>query len=202
MIQARLFEPFFTTKEAGKGTGLGLSTVYGIVKQSGGVVGVESEIGKGGTFTAYLQCAPATMVSPPPREATRTHEPRGTETILLAEDEGALRHLVRHVLGQQGYQVLEACDGATALEVVDRYEHAIDALVTDGVMPVMVGRELSERLRDRFPDLKVLFMSGYTSEDIGGLAMSPQVTFLQKPFVPRALVDAVRALLDVPIRRV
>jgi signal transduction histidine kinase/ActR/RegA family two-component response regulator len=201
-IQPRLFEPFFTTKAAGKGTGLGLSTVYGIVKQSGGVVGVESEPGKGATFTAYLPCAPAAMLHATPREGPRAKEPGGTETILLAEDETALRRLVRQVLERQGYHVLESNDGAAALAIADAYQGRIDALVTDVVMPVMGGRELSERLRDRRPDVKVLFMSGYSNEDIAGIAMTHSlVTFLQKPFVPKALVVAIRDLLDAPMPR-
>jgi two-component system cell cycle sensor histidine kinase/response regulator CckA len=201
-VQARMFEPFFTTKPVGQGTGLGLSTVYGIVKQSGGVVGVESEPGKGATFTAYLPCAPAAMLHATPREGPRAKEPGGTETILLAEDETALRRLVRQVLERQGYHVLESSDGAAALATADAYQGRIDALVTDVVMPVMGGRELSERLRDRRPDVKVLFMSGYSNEDIAGIAMTnPLVTFLQKPFVPKALVGAVRDLLDAPMPR-
>jgi two-component system, cell cycle sensor histidine kinase and response regulator CckA len=201
-IQPRLFEPFLTTKAAGKGTGLGLSTVYGIIKQSGGVVGVESEPGKGATFTAYLPCAPTAILDAIPREGPRPKEPAGTETILVAEDESALRKLVRQVLERQGYHVLEASNGAAALETADAYQGRIDALVTDVVMPVMGGRELSERLRDRRPDVRVLFMSGYSNEDIVGIAMTnPLVTFLQKPFVPKALIGAVRDLLDAPMPR-
>ena len=199
-IQSRLFEPFFTTKGPSRGTGLGLSTVYGIVKQSGGHIFVDSEPGKGSTFTIYLRRA----VLPPgevprPRAPENAPAPQGSETILLAEDEDGVRTLVRRVLERRGYAVLEAGSGAAALDVAERHAGRIDLLLTDVVMPGMGGRELSSRLLQQRPDTRVLFMSGYTDDQTlrRGL-FDPEVAFLAKPFSSQDLAAAVRAVLDPP----
>jgi NO-binding membrane sensor protein with MHYT domain/nitrogen-specific signal transduction histidine kinase len=199
-IQARLFEPFFTTKGPSRGTGLGLSTVYGIVTQSGGHIFVDSEPGKGSTFTIYLRRAVL-----PPGEAIRArasegaHAPPGSETILLAEDEDGVRTLVRRVLERRGYEVIEASGGAEALDLAERHGGRIDLLLTDVVMPGMGGRELSARLLEQRPDTRVLFMSGYTDDQTlrRGL-FDPEVAFLAKPFSSQDLAAAVRAVLDPP----
>ncbi len=197
-VRSRLFEPFFTTKERGKGTGLGLSTVYGIVKQSAGEIWVYSELGKGTTFKIYLprvaedEPLPARAAEPFPVE-------RGEETLLLAEDEPGVRALARDVLRQHGYQVLEALDVNDALRICREHPEPIDLLLTDVVMPVMSGRELAERVAEIRPEIKVLYMSGYTDN----IVVSHGVTsidkeFLQKPFTPRSLARKVRESLDRP----
>jgi PAS domain S-box-containing protein len=208
--RSRLFEPFFTTKEQGKGTGLGLSTVYGIVKQSGGHIWVESEIGRGSTFCVYLpRVAGAVPASPEPRRvpARRAVRPavstesgltggRG-ETILLVEDAQRVRAVVREILEMSGYVVLEARHGAEALEISHRHAGRIHLLVTDVVMPQMSGRELAQRLATLRPEMKVLYMSGYTDDAIvrhGVLAAG--IAFLSKPFTPDALALKVREVLD------
>jgi len=195
-VRSRLFEPFFTTKERGKGTGLGLSTVYGIVKQSGGEIWVYSEPGKGTTFKIYLPRL-ADDEAQPARAAETSPVERGDETILLAEDEPGVRALAREVLRQHGYQVLEAMDVNDALRICREHPEGIDLLLTDVVMPVMSGRELAERVAEIRPEIKVLYMSGYTDN----IVVSHGVTsidkeFLQKPFTPRSLARKVRESLD------
>jgi PAS domain S-box-containing protein len=184
---ARIFEPFFTTKEPGKGTGLGLATVYGIVRQSGGFVSVESAPGSGTTFHVYL---PRTLVEATPVVAITAEAapPAGRETVLLAEDDEALRGLIREVLQVLGYTVLEAADGETALALASTHPGRIDLLLTDMVMPRLGGRELGHRLLAGRPALRVLYMSGYPSD----------VPVLTKPFTPDGLARAVRAALDGP----
>jgi PAS domain S-box-containing protein len=190
-VKAHLFEPFFTTKDRGKGTGLGLSTVYTIIKQSGGRVEVESRPGMGTTVRVYL---PRTAEAPRPESPGAAGPmPRGSETVLLAEDEDAVRVLGRQVLGSSGYAVLEASDGVQALRLASESRRPIDLLVTDVVMPRLDGRGLAERLRALCPGVKVLYMSGYTEDTE---VLRDQSNFLQKPFSPAALVEKVREVLD------
>jgi len=179
--QARLFEPFFTTKESGKGTGLGLSTVYGIVKQSSGYINVSSRPGQGTTFRIYLPRVDAEHAA---ATVTVAQKPslRGTETILLVEDQEEVRKLTRQFLQKNGYRVLEAANGLDAMQVADRYIGAIHLLLTDVVMPGMNGGELRTRMLALRPNLRVLFMSGYTGDSMpGGTAIDPEM-LLQKPF--------------------
>ena len=192
--RARIFEPFFTTKEQGKGSGLGLATVYGIVKQSGGYIWVYSEPGHGTSFKVYLPPTAAASVARP-----TAHDPAhvaGWETVLLVEDEDAVRALAREVLRRHGYVVLEARHGVDALSVAERHADAIHLLVTDVVMPHMSGRALSERLAGARPQMKTLFMSGYTDHALLPEDLTPGGEFLQKPFTPEALAGRVRHLLD------
>jgi CheY-like chemotaxis protein len=196
--QARIFDPFFTTKEKGKGTGLGLATVYGIVKQSGGYIWVYSEVGKGTTFKIYLPRTEEEVdESGPGQSGVKAQQ--GTETLLLAEDEEAVRALVRNVLKEKGYRVLEASRGEEALELAEQYWGPIDMLVTDVVMPQMSGRELARRLVNLHPQIKVLYISGYADNADwyqGGLDSG--VAFLQKPFSSEVLARKVREVLDGP----
>jgi len=196
--QSHIFEPFFTTKGP-KGTGLGLSTVYGIVKQSGGYIWVYSEPGKGTTFKIYLprvaDLAETPALAVTPEESTAT-EP-GTETILLAEDEANLRYLARQFLEKQGYRVLEAADGAVAMQIAVAHEGVIHLLLTDVIMPGMNGRELAQRISEIRPQTKVLYMSGYTENVIGhNGTLEAGVRLLQKPFTLRDLKGKVREVLD------
>jgi two-component system cell cycle sensor histidine kinase/response regulator CckA len=196
--QSHIFEPFFTTKGP-KGTGLGLSTVYGIVKQSGGYIWVYSEPAKGTTFKIYLprvaeRAESAAMVVT--SEDTAVSEP-GTETILLAEDETNLRYLARQFLEKQGYRVLEAADGAVAMQIAVAHEGVIHLLLTDVIMPGMNGRELAQRISEIRPQTKVLYMSGYTENVIGhNGTLDAGVRLLQKPFTLRDLKSKVREVLD------
>ena len=193
---ARIFEPFFTTKEPGKGTGLGLSTVYGIVQQSGGHIALDSAPGRGATFTVFL---PRHIGSEPPAasKVDRRRLPGGTETLLLVEDEAAVRSSARRLLERQGYHVLEARHGADALRIVEESGRPIDLVVTDLVMPEMGGKELAERLRAHRPGLKVLFMSGYTEKAISsGGVMPPNTGFVEKPFTVEQLMRRLREILD------
>jgi signal transduction histidine kinase len=196
--QARIFEPFFTTKEQGKGTGLGLATVFGIVKQSGGDVFVYSEPGRGTTFKIYLPRVQAPVERLEPR-ATPETPPRGSETILLVEDEEMVRNLEREVLEAQGYRVLEARNARHALELAQEHAGAIHLLVTDVVMPELSGRELAEQLVALRPDSKVLYTSGYADDAIvrHGV-LEPGIAFLPKPLTPASLAHKVREVLDSP----
>ncbi|MBI1726218.1 MAG: GAF domain-containing protein [Candidatus Rokubacteria bacterium] len=193
--QARMFEPFFTTKEVGKGTGLGLSVVYGIVQQSGGAIAVESEPGRGSTFRIYL---PRSAAPPAPEAEPRVPVvPRGSETILLVEDEADLRTLALELLQGQGYVVLEAGDGAEALRICDAHAGPIHLMVTDVVMPGMSGTEAAARARSRRPEIRVLYMTGYTEDNIIRYGLPRSSTrLLQKPFSPDTLTRAVRDALD------
>jgi PAS domain S-box-containing protein len=195
-VKAHLFEPFFTTKEPGKGTGLGLATVYGIVKQSGGNIWVYSEPGRGTTVKIYLPrvAAVAEDVGAGPESQVSL---AGSETILLVEDEEAVRRLASRVLKARGYTVLLAADGQEALETLQRHTGAIDLLITDVVMPRMSGRELVEHVVPRRPDTKVLYISGYTDDAVVRHGMLDEgVMFLQKPFTPGGLARKVREILN------
>jgi signal transduction histidine kinase len=200
--QAHLFEPFFTTKEAGKGTGLGLATVYGIIKQSNGFIYASSELGRGTTFTIYLPRLeePAPVFQPAPETAL---PPGGPETVLLVEDEPGVRALLRHVLLMNGYSVLEAGHGGEALRVSEHYAGPLHLLITDVVMPEMSGGELAARLKQLRPDLKVLFLSGYTEDAVVRHGVSEaESAFLQKPFSLPVLARKVREVLDQESPRV
>jgi len=193
---ARIFEPFFTTKEPGKGTGLGLSTVYGIVNQSGGHIGVDSAPGRGTTFTIYLPRT-ALPVPSPARGRETVAMVGGSETILLVEDEDEVRQLARDVLESCGYTVLATGDPREALSIAARLGEEIDLLVTDMVMPTIRGSVLAARLRRQLPALPLLYVSGYTDEMASpGGKIEPPAPLLQKPFTPPALARAVRDVLD------
>ncbi len=194
--KARIFEPFFTTKAQGRGTGLGLATVYGVVKQSGGYVWVYSELGHGTTFKVYLPMVQAPAEKTAPEKVVQGHEP-GTETILFVEDEQSVRELVSEYLSARGYQVLDASDGQQALEMAAAHTGKIQLLITDVVMPRLSGRELAARLTAARPDLKILYISGYTDDSVfrhgvlqGGM------DFLQKPFNLKALAAKIREVLE------
>ena len=194
--KARIFEPFFTTKAPGKGTGLGLATVYGIVKQSGGFVYVYSEPGIGSTFKIYLPAVEEGLSLDQP--AFGSSKPMtGTETLLLVEDEDAVRMFARNALEMYGYTVLEASSGEEALRIYEQHEGLIHLLVTDVVMPEMTGRQLAEGLAKSKPSLKVLYLSGYTPDTVVRHGVSEGDTaFLQKPFTPLSLAQKVREALD------
>jgi CheY-like chemotaxis protein len=195
--QAHIFEPFFTTKEPGKGTGLGLSTVYGIVKQSGGSIWVYSEPGKGTTFKVYLPRVDQPVGATAPGEPGVGELCRGSETILLVEDEKAVRGLAREVLESRGYHVLETDGAVAALEVGETHKGHIHLLLTDVVMPQMSGRELAEHLAQLHSETKVLYMSGYADNAVvnHGL-LHPGTALLQKPFTAQALARRLREVLD------
>jgi CheY-like chemotaxis protein len=190
--RARIFEPFFTTKEPGKGTGLGLATVYGIVRQSGGTVQVESEPGLGATFTISLPRVEAAARSEP---APGTPPGRGSETVLIVEDEPEVRALVHSVLVDHGYLVLSAGRPSEAIEAARRHPGPIHLLVTDMVMPEMGGPALARRLLAGHPEAAVLYMSGYADQNLGA-----EAPFLQKPFTPDTIARTVRAALDAAAR--
>src|SRR5213592_1044324 len=195
-VQAHMFEPFFTTKPRGKGSGLGLATVYGIVRQSGGHIAVDSAPGRGATFRIYLPRVEAPL-DPTDRPTPVTAPAAGSETILLVEDEHLVRLLARKVLERAGYRVLVAAGGAEALDLAERYAGTIHLLLTDVVMPGMNGRELIRRLAPLRPDLRVLYMSGYADEAVAQHGvLDPGTAFLQKPFTPGGLADKVRGVLD------
>ncbi len=194
---ARLFEPFFTTKPRGKGTGLGLATVYGIVKQSEGHIDVYSEPGRGSTFKIYLPRVDEKGAAPVETRPESGVSPGGTETILLVEDDEALRALIGEILGGYGYVVLQASGPEPGLRTAQSHPGAIHLLMTDVIMPQMNGRDLAARLHAVRPDTKVLYMSGYTDEAIGHHGViSPGTHFLQKPFAMKALLRKVRTVLE------
>jgi PAS domain S-box-containing protein len=193
---AHIFEPFFTTKEVGKGTGLGLATVYGVVKQSGGYLWVDSQLGKGASFQIFL---PRIDEAVAPRSAGPSQEEnlRGNETVLLVEDADALRKLARSFLLDHGFQVLPASNGEEAMEVARKHNGPIHLLLTDVVMPGMNGRALADKLLARLPQLKVVYISGYTDSFIAGHGVLEEGThLLHKPFTEAALIWKIREVLD------
>jgi PAS domain S-box-containing protein len=195
-----IFEPFYTTKESGRGTGLGLSTVYGIVKQSGGYIWVYSEIGKGTTFKVYLPRVHDAIQASPAAETLAPTARKGSETVLLVEDEPALRELAQTVLSERGYQVIEALTPEDAERLARNNGSEIHLLLTDVVMPGMSGRELAKQLTARYPNLRVLYMSGYTYNVIAhDGTLEEGISFLQKPFTPQVLAEKVREALDRPV---
>ena len=193
---ARIFEPFFTTKEVGKGSGLGLATVDGIVAQSGGRIRVSSVVDQGTTFTIVLPATADLPLGSRPVEAAPA-TPTGSETVLLVEDEPALRRLSRRVLAQFGYTVLEAPNGEEALNLAESYSGPINLVLTDVVMPRLSGRDLAQRVQRSHPEAKILFMSGYTDDAVvqHGV-LTQEVSLLRKPFTPYALAARIRDVLD------
>lgn len=194
---ARIFEPFYTTKEKGRGTGLGLSTVYGIVRQSGGYVWAYSELGIGTTFKIYLPRLDEEMKTSEEQDRSKPEQARGTETVLLVEDDNSVRKLALEFLEVQGYKVLEARSGVEAVRIGEEYESSIHVLMTDVVMPGMSGKELSERLAVSRPEAQVLFMSGYIDDMIVHHGVLEEgATLLQKPFTMNTLAGKLREVLD------
>jgi CheY-like chemotaxis protein len=193
-----IFEPFYTTKENGKGTGLGLATVYGIVKQSGGFIWVYSELGMGTAFKIYFPRIEARMSTSSDCDVVPdASKLRGTETLLLVEDESAVRHPAFEFLKQCGYTVIEAKDGLQAIDVVHKHGSTIDLMVTDVVMPGMSGGQLAELLAEKYPNMKVLFVSGYSEQVVlRHQIASLHANFLQKPFTLKSLAAKVREVLD------
>ena len=195
-VRENIFEPFFTTKELGKGTGLGLSTVYGIVKQNDGFIYVASEPGKGTTFKIYLPRFEAETAQVPPEEVAGKR-PTGTETILLVEDDEAILNLSKMILENLGYTVLAAQTPVDAIHLVEEHPGDLHLLITDVVMPEMNGRELAEQLSAIRPNLKCLYMSGYTADVIAHRGILDEgVNFIQKPFGSDDLAAKVRQVLD------
>jgi CheY-like chemotaxis protein len=190
--RARIFEPFFTTKELGKGTGLGLSTVYGIIKQSNGHITVESEPGKGTTFRVSLPVADAPPAAPP-KPAVAVSQTRASGTILLAEDEPLLRELGQTILQQAGYSVLTAPNSNDLTDLIANSAGKVDLLLTDVIMPGMSGPELARVAKKRWPEIRVLYMSGYADDDIQEL--DGDFAFLQKPFTPSELIAQIAEIL-------
>jgi CheY-like chemotaxis protein len=196
-VMARVFEPFFTTKGVGRGSGLGLSVVHGIISQSGGHIRLDSERDKGTTFAFYL---PAAEDLPPVRRTESDLPARsGDETLLVVEDEDAVRRAARRALSTRGYTVLEASSGEGALDVLRERGGEVDLLFTDVVMPRMDGRQLADAVRARYPNVRVLFTSGYTDDAVTRHGIETgEVAFVQKPYTIEALLRRVRAMLDHP----
>jgi two-component system cell cycle sensor histidine kinase/response regulator CckA len=193
--QARIFEPFFTTKGQGQGTGLGLATVYGIVKQSGGNIWMHSELGKGSTFKVYLPRVEEVVTKS--SSVTIVPQCRGTETVLVVEDEEMIRSLIRGILEPRGYTVLDAKCGDDALAIFEHHLDPIHLVLTDVVMPKMSGPELAQRLAFSHPETKVLFMSGYTNNEFAHSGMlNRNLAFIEKPFTPQVLAKKAREVLD------
>jgi two-component system, cell cycle sensor histidine kinase and response regulator CckA len=197
-ILAHIFEPFFTTKEVGRGTGLGLATVYGVVKQSGGYIAVDSEPGKGTSFQIFLprvdeEVAPTVLTTAPERV-------QGNETVLLVEDAEALKKLAHSFLVEHGFQVITASNGEEALKTARGYVRPIQLLITDVIMPGMNGKALADRLRPTHPNMRVLYISGYTDSFIAGHGVLEEGThLLHKPFTEDGLIRKIREVLDAPV---
>jgi two-component system cell cycle sensor histidine kinase/response regulator CckA len=190
-----IFEPFFTTKETGKGTGLGLPTAYGIVKQSGGYIYCESEPGKGTKFTLYFPRCILEKTSES-AEAVEIKAHKGTETILLAEDEDSVRSLTTEVLKKGGYEVIAVRDGESALEEIKARSGEIQFLLTDVVMPKMNGMQLAQEVKKLFPGIRILYVSGYAQDVVGNLSEMQRTDFIHKPFKSEALLRKIREILD------
>jgi CheY-like chemotaxis protein len=194
-VMEHIFEPFYTTKELGKGTGLGLATVYGIVKQHSGYIEVESVPGSGTTFSIYLPVSEADEKKG--EEKKKKHLHKGTETIVVAEDESTLLELIVGILEPLGYEVLPAENGAKAIKLSKAYGGAIDLLLTDVIMPDVNGRQLADIFSKERPETKVVYMSGYTDDVIAphGI-LEADVTLIKKPFTPQKLTSMLREVLD------
>jgi CheY-like chemotaxis protein len=190
---SHLFEPFYTTKEVGQGTGLGLATVYGIVKQSKGYIFADSTPDQGTTFHLYY---PRVIATPTVNETAPVRHRKGSENLLVIEDQESVRALIIKALKQDGYQVIEAANGEEALRVAASLSEPIQALVTDVIMPQMSGPVVAERLRHICPGIRVLFMSGYVDLATPALLGEPGTAFIQKPFLPNELARNLRDLLD------
>jgi len=196
--QAHIFEPFFTTKERGKGTGLGLATVYGVVKQSGGIVGVQSDPGKGSTFRIYLPQLAEPLTAPAPDPVVNETSSAGTETVLVVDNEEPLLDLTSSLLARSGYKVLSARDGVTALEIARSFDGPIHLLLTDIMMPKMTGPALARHMTDLRPAIRVLFMTGHADPDASLPGSDiPDTECLQKPFNRDGLIRKVRQMLDL-----
>ena len=196
-VMERVFDPFYTTKETGKGTGLGLSTCYGIVTQAGGNITIESVPDEGSTFKIFLPKVEDTPDVTPVRNQSE-YLPRGIETVLLVEDEPSVREIATHVLRERGYRVIQADNGVEALRIVDdNPDLEIDLLLTDVVMPLMGGRELVHKIREIYPQVKVLYTSGYADHSVVHHSMIKDgADYMQKPFTPAVLARKVREVID------
>ena len=196
-VAERAFEPFFTTKPKGEGSGLGLATVYGIVKQAGGDVEIYSELGLGTTISILLPASDA--VAPARDESVQPLPATGGETVLVVEDEDAMRELTRRILARNGYHVIVAEGGWGAIHAALKHAGSIDLLITDVVMPQMLGKEVAERVSAVRPDVRVLFMSGYAEPILTSQGtLEPGVTLVEKPFSESQLLSKVRDVLDTP----
>jgi len=195
--RSRIFEPFFSTKEPARGTGLGLATVYGIVKQSGGWIGVESEPGRGASFKVFLPRVDAALETSAVQDRMVSPSPplNGRETILLVEDEEGIRNLAGSFLTGNGYTVLPAGDGIEALDLAQHHAQTVDLLVTDMVMPKLNGRELVRQLVRSTPRMRILYISGYSNQEQG---LEETASYLAKPFSMEQLARKVREVLDRP----
>jgi len=195
-VVEHLFEPFFTTKRRGQGTGLGLATVYGIIKQSGGYVAVDTQVGKGTIFRIYL---PHTHLEQQLPVEVRGHSrpARGSETILLVEDQPEVRAIARTILSRQGYRIIEADSGVAALDFVKSQDEPIDMLLTDVIMPILGGQDLAREVLVLRPGVRVLFASGYTDDVLVQQGvLQPGAEWIQKPFTKESLSQKVRSVLD------
>jgi two-component system cell cycle sensor histidine kinase/response regulator CckA len=199
-VRAHIFEPFFTTKETGSGTGLGLATVFGIVQQSGGIIRCESQVGEGTTFRIFLPAVAEALDTAVIPAGGLANAPKGSEVILLVEDEDVVRTLALRILRASGYVVYEARNGREGLALCEAHGGRIDLLLSDVVMPELGGRELAEGVLKLRPGIKVMFMSGHTQDVVLREGVQKGTAFLQKPFTPVALVQKVRETLDATAR--